>query len=194
MWGTRGTKGPLKAQTSSGWRSLWWGRSDGPEDTHTGAGWGDDGECLLYASNILTRKGWGSSLGGLSASSAALLPSCVPFRGLSFSKTPFHPTASLLVKLGILVTPFSPPPSPANLLSGPWKEPGSLPLADHRIIPVTIKMTAYLRVVSQQFMLFFHLHNLIVEIDKTDLLQGDLYEGTKGRGRATTPQSKFTMG
>ena len=94
---------------------------------------------------------------------------------------------------GLLLSTPSPPP-PANLLSGPWKEPGSLPLADHRIIPVTIKMTAYLRVVSQQFMLFFHLHNLIVEIDKTDLLQGDLYEGTKGRGRATTPQSKFTMG
>ena len=55
-------------------------------------------------------------------------------------------------------------------------------------------MTAYLRVVSRQFMLFFHLHNLIVEIDKTDLLQADLYEGTQGRGRATTPQSKFTMG
>ena len=131
------------------------------QKTHMGVGWGDDGECLLCESNILTKKGWGSSLGGLSASSAALLRSCVPFRGFSFSKTPFHPTASLLVKLGILVTLFLPPPPPANLLSGPWKEPGSLPLADHRIIPVTIKMTAYLRVVSQQFMLFFLNQNLL---------------------------------
>ena len=43
-------------------------------------------------------------------------------------------------------------------------------------------------------MQFLHLHNLIVKIDKADLLQADLYEGTERRGRAVTPQVKLLMG
>lgn len=43
-------------------------------------------------------------------------------------------------------------------------------------------------------MQFLHLHNLIVKIDKADLLQADLYKGTERRGRAVTPQIKLVLG
>lgn len=74
----RGTKGPLKAQTSSGWRSLWWGRSDGPEDTHRG-GVGGRWENAFYVNQIFSQKRDGGAAWGDSLHPQLLsFPSCVP--------------------------------------------------------------------------------------------------------------------